>query len=129
MSKLRRFLNAGFKLTSQIETGKMIDVAKYNHTDKGKEMEQQIRRHIIFYGRVQGVAFRYRAVYGAKQLGLVGFVRNLSDRTVEMEVQGTQEGILELIDFLKRQELIRIDHMKTDEIALKEGELDFRILY
>lgn len=92
-------------------------------------MERQIRRHIIFYGRVQGVAFRYRACYGAKQLGLGGFVRNLSDGTVEMEVQGTEERIDGLIDFLKRQELIRIDHMKTEERALKRGDLKFGILY
>ena len=88
-------------------------------------MEQEIRRHIIFYGRVQGVAFRYRACYFAKQLGLVGFVRNLSDRTVEMEVQGKEDDIGGLIDFLKQQDPIRIDHMKIEDMSLKRGNLQF----
>ena len=53
-------------------------------------MEEKIRRHIIFEGRVQGVGFRYRALYAAKQFGVTGWVRNLYDGTVEMEVQGRE---------------------------------------
>lgn len=92
-------------------------------------MEKEIRRHIIFYGRVQGVAFRYRAYYMANQLKLGGFVRNLPDRTVEMEVQGTQEDINGLIDFLKQQDPIRIDHMKMAEMEPKCRSTKFCIRY
>ena len=53
-------------------------------------MQTKIRKHIIFYGRVQGVGFRYYAVNKANQLGLTGWVRNLPDGTVEMEVQGNE---------------------------------------
>lgn len=35
-----------------------------------------IRRHIIFYGHVQGVGFRYYCVHKARQLGLTGWVKN-----------------------------------------------------
>ena len=54
-------------------------------------MSEKIRKHIIFYGRVQGVGFRYYSVYKSRQLGLTGWVRNLYDGTVEMEVQGEQQ--------------------------------------
>lgn len=47
-------------------------------------MQTKIRKHIVFYGRVQGVGFRYYAVNKANQLGLTGWVKNLPDGTVEM---------------------------------------------
>ena len=39
-------------------------------------MSEKVRKHIIFYGRVQGVGFRYYSVYKSRQLGLTGWVRN-----------------------------------------------------
>lgn len=39
------------------------------------EKKTKIRKHIIFYGRVQGVGFRYYAVQKANQLGLTGWVK------------------------------------------------------
>lgn len=35
-----------------------------------------VRKRIIFRGRVQGVGFRYTAKYLAQSLGLTGWVRN-----------------------------------------------------
>ena len=35
-----------------------------------------IRKQIKFYGRVQGVGFRYKARYMADALGLTGVVHN-----------------------------------------------------
>lgn len=37
------------------------------------------RRQIRFYGRVQGVGFRYHAKHAAAALGLTGWVRNEYD--------------------------------------------------
>lgn len=62
-------------------------------------MQTKIRKHIVFYGRVQGVGFRYYAVNKANQLGLTGWVKNLPDGTVEMEVQGEEPLIDQLIIF------------------------------
>ena len=45
------------------------------------------RRQIRFYGRVQGVGFRYHAKHAAAALGLTGWVRNEYDGSVMMEVQ------------------------------------------
>jgi len=47
-----------------------------------------IREHIIFHGRVQGVGFRYQAMYAARSFDLTGWVENLPDGSVEMEVRG-----------------------------------------
>ena len=49
-----------------------------NETEKRdrRDEKEEIRYHVIFYGQVQGVGFRYRAYYAAYQLGLTGWVRN-----------------------------------------------------
>ena len=52
---------------------------------------EKIRKHFYFSGRVQGVGFRYRSYYIAQSMGLTGWVKNLWDDRVEMEVQGTRE--------------------------------------
>ena len=87
-------------------------------------MEHMVRKHIFFYGRVQGVGFRYYSVHKARQLGLAGWVQNLYDGSVEMEVQGTEEKIGELILFLERQRYIEITNMDVKTQPLKE-ERDF----
>ena len=68
----------------------------------------EIRKHMIFSGEVQGVGFRYTAYMAARELGLTGWVANLSDGRVEMEVQGTQKEILHLVDKIKRGKWIEI---------------------
>ena len=79
-----------------------------------------LRKHILFYGRVQGVGFRFYSVSKARQLGLTGWVRNLYDGSVEMEVQGTEAEIDNLLEFLGKQRYISIDHVETREIPLVE---------
>lgn len=43
-----------------------------------------IRRRVLFHGRVQGVGFRYTAASIARRHPVAGFVRNLSDGSVEL---------------------------------------------
>ncbi len=92
-------------------------------------MRKKIRRHIIFYGRVQGVGFRYYSVRKARQLGLTGWVKNLVDGSVSMDVQGEAERIDELIRFLKRTGYIQITRMDTKEIPVQEDERDFHEIW
>jgi acylphosphatase len=49
--------------------------------------------HLVVVGRVQGVAFRARAVYEATRLGLSGWVRNRMDGTVEARAEGPPEAV------------------------------------
>jgi acylphosphatase len=44
-------------------------------------------------GRVQGVGFRYFAKDGADSLGILGWVRNSFDRSVECEAQGEEADL------------------------------------
>ena len=91
------------------------------------EKKTKIRKHIIFYGRVQGVGFRYYAVQKANQLGLTGWVRNCWDETVEnlydgsveMEVEGEEPLIDELIIFLQNRTYVWIENMDAKSIPLE----------
>jgi len=57
--------------------------------------------HAIVSGYVQGVNFRYYAVKEAQKLGLKGFVRNLSDGSVEVIAQGKKQELERLIEWLQ----------------------------
>lgn len=87
-------------------------------------MDNKIRRHIIFYGRVQGVGFRYYSVNKARQLGLTGWVKNLYDGSVEMEVQGVESKIDELILFMESRQYVNIENLEVKSMPLKM-EYDF----
>jgi len=59
------------------------------------------RATIFVHGQVQGVGFRWWTRARARELGLVGFARNLADGRVEICAQGELEAIerlRELID-------------------------------
>ncbi len=65
------------------------------------------------------MGFRYTACYLARPLGLTGWVRNLWDGTVEMEVQGPGEVIEKFLEQLQRGRFIRIEGMDTENIPLE----------
>jgi acylphosphatase len=60
-----------------------------------------LARRFIVRGRVQGVGFRYFAIRAARQIGVVGSVRNLADGTVEAIAEGPAAAIA---DFRKALE-------------------------
>ena len=92
------------------------------------EEEKKIARwHIFFEGDVQAVGFRYTSMIYAKQLGLTGWVQNLYDERVEMEVQGPVSKIRQLLLHLKSHPPIYITDYQIQEIALKPNESNFRI--
>ncbi|MBO6231038.1 MAG: acylphosphatase [Ruminiclostridium sp.] len=85
-----------------------------------------VRKHIIFYGSVQGVGFRWRAEHAAESYGVSGWVRNLYDGSVEMEAEGTEQSIDNMILAIERGSYIRIDDMKVRNIP-PEGSRYFGI--
>lgn len=82
--------------------------------------QEKVRKHIFFYGRVQGVGFRYYAVQKANQLGLTGWVKNLYDGSVEMEVEGQEELIDQLNIFLQNRTYIWIERINAKKIPLQQ---------
>lgn len=85
-----------------------------------------IRKHIIFYGSVQGVGFRWRARHAANLYSCTGWVRNEWDGSVSMEIQGTEENIDAVILAIGRGSYIRIERMDVKTIPREPEERDFR---
>ena len=52
-----------------------------------------IRKHIYVMGRVQGVGFRFFAQRNAAVFHLSGYVQNLDNGMVELEIQGEPEDV------------------------------------
>ena len=88
---------------------------------------EKIRRHIIFYGYVQGVGFRYTACYTARNYGISGWVRNLYDGSVEMEAEGRPKEIDTLVDLLKNLRWGSVDRIESEDIPV-HGDYGFEIV-
>ncbi len=59
------------------------------------------RVHVWVKGRVQGVGFRAHVQYGARQIGVTGWVRNVGYDTVEAVGEGERERLEQLIEVIK----------------------------
>lgn len=54
------------------------------------------------YGRVQGVSFRHYTRLEAQRLGLVGWVANRPDGTVQVVAEGDEPALEKFVAFLQR---------------------------
>jgi len=59
------------------------------------------RLHGIVTGIVQGVNFRWFTQRRAADLGLVGYVRNHSDGSVEFVAEGSRDALERLLDVVR----------------------------
>jgi acylphosphatase len=57
--------------------------------------------HGIVTGIVQGVNFRWFTQRRAAEMGLVGYVRNRSDGSVEFVAEGTRDALERLLDVVR----------------------------
>ena len=84
----------------------------------------------VVKGRVQGVFFRVSTREEARRLGLTGWVRNLSDGSVECFAQGPQTAIDRLVLFLhKGPSSARVEKVDIHEDNPDPIFDDFRVLY
>ena len=59
--------------------------------------------HVYFFGNVQGVGFRYTTQRLASEKGLVGYVKNCSDGSVEALFQGATTDIDDVVEQLNQR--------------------------
>ena len=93
-----------------------------------------IRKRIVFNGRVQGVGFRHLVRRAASLIGVTGWIRNETDGSVTMEIQGTEEQIEAVMlslkhMILKRGRYVRIDGMDQEVIPAVSEESGFITKY
>ena len=85
-----------------------------------------VRYYIIAEGRVQGVGFRFFCVMNAKNYNLTGWVRNMDNGMVEMEVQGEIDSINKYINIIKNgNRFIKVDELYQKKIEIIPNEYNF----
>ena len=94
------------------------------------DTENAVRKEITVSGRVQGVGFRYFTQQTAINLRITGWVKNQSDGSVIMEVQGTPQQIDTLTQRLKQGNgYSKVVSMKIENLDVEKGENKFGIRY
>ena len=88
-----------------------------------------IRRHYNFFGRVQGVGFRYTAQYAANARSVTGWVKNEYDGSVTMEIQGREEELDKVIQAIESARYIIIDRTLCRTTAVIPDEKSFKVKY
>lgn len=85
---------------------------------------------IIVKGRVQGVSFRYFTKRSAQRLGVVGWVRNLKDGTVEVQAAGSVDELDRFREALRQgPSSARVDGLEEEPIAPVPDWKQFDIVY
>ena len=73
------------------------------------------RVHLKVYGRVQMVMYRDSTRRKANKLGLVGWVKNLENKSVEIIAEGEKENLEKLIDWCYNGSILaRVDKIDID---------------
>ncbi len=86
-----------------------------------------IRRRVTFSGRVQNVGFRATAASLASNFQITGFVQNLPDRTVKLEVQGPPSEIEAFLTTLRQRMSPNLTGEDAIALVVHEGETMFEI--
>jgi acylphosphatase len=78
-------------------------------------------------GLVQGVGFRWSAREAAQRLGVTGWARNRLDGSVEVEVEGEQEQVERMLDWLRTGPPGSSVEAVQESEATPDGDDAFRI--
>lgn len=88
------------------------------------------RVRVIISGRVQGVGFRYFTQREGERLGLVGWVKNLSNGDVEAEAEGNEAQVDAFVKAIRRGPLgSRVLSFQIDEIPANHRDVAFDIMF
>ncbi len=85
-------------------------------------------KQVFYEGRVQGVGFRYATKREAMGFDVSGWVRNLPDGRVELQVMGEPDEVAEFLVAVREGQLSgNIQSEETHDIAPMEGVTGFSI--
>jgi acylphosphatase len=88
-----------------------------------------VRYLVRFTGHVQGVGFRATTVAQSRGLAVHGFVRNESDGSVELDVDGPESDVKELIRRVKESMHDFLDEVKIDVLPPLGHKGGLRVRY
>lgn len=88
-----------------------------------------VRKRCRFSGLVQGVGFRYEAMYLAGQLNLAGWAQNQSDGTVTVEIEGEERCAAEFLRAMRAVPRFDITDIEIEDLPPTGTGTAFRVLY
>ncbi len=72
------------------------------------------------HGRVQGVFYRASAQAKGAELGLVGWVRNMADGSVEVHAEGEKESLEQFIQWCRQGPAsAKVSGLDVNEVSLE----------
>jgi acylphosphatase len=89
----------------------------------------QKRYHLFFSGSVQGVGFRYTARALANKHAVSGWVANLIDGRVELEIEGANSDIDIFLTDLNEEFKSYINGVEKEEVSPFNGDTGFEIKF
>lgn len=81
---------------------------------KVQEPATMISLQVFYEGNVQGVGFRWSVGHVAKGFDVTGWVRNLADGRVELQVTGDNEEVRAFLDRVAKSELHSLIRKQTE---------------
>lgn len=86
-------------------------------------------KQVIFEGRVQGVGFRYTVKDLSRGFDVCGWVKNLPDGSVELQVMGEPDDVDDFIKEIVEESSVahHVKNLITTKIPLLENCSGFRI--
>ncbi|MDQ0150089.1 acylphosphatase [Eubacterium multiforme] len=88
------------------------------------------RMKVTFTGRVQGVGFRYFVQLNAINYNLTGWVKNLSNGDVLLEVQGNNDTINKFLNIIKKGNgFSKVIDMSITSLPVNLKEKKFKVVY
>jgi len=88
------------------------------------------RIRAIVSGRVQGVSYRASTAHEARRLGLVGWVKNNRDGTVELEAEGPEDAVTTLLAWCKvGPPAAMVTNVAVEERPTGGGDHEFAITH
>jgi acylphosphatase len=73
-----------------------------------------ISLQVLYEGNVQGVGFRWSVRHAAKGFDVTGWVRNLPNGRVELQVTGAEDEVRAFVDRIAQGELHSLIHKQTE---------------
>jgi acylphosphatase len=95
--------------------------------NEDRERQDRTRAHVFVSGRVQGVYYRANTRDTARENGVDGWVRNLSDGRVEAVFEGPGSAVEEMVEWCHTGSPAAGVEDVNVEYGDPEGESGFRI--
>ena len=89
--------------------------------------EEPQTRRFLFFGRVQGVGFRFTAAHLAEDCDVQGYIRNRPDGSVELVAQGSPRDVGQLLARLDEHFAGHIERRTEEDCSLDQPFAGFEV--